>query len=248
MARATGPISRIAVIVTLSALAFAAGLAGPARAQESDEVAHRAGSWALQFSIGEDFQLDSFDGAAVSIQHHTSDRAAWRLGLGFGGRLGVERNIDVHTVVDTLFESRQEGHEEPSDQQFTVDVLRVLYPQVKGRVRPFWGLGPTIQYQHATHDQTDIQTPSGSGARHFELTTWRAGLELKLGVEVLVARRIGILGEYGSTFLYYHSQSEESLDRTPTGGGPTRHDRATMTSNAFAFGDQGARLGVSAYF
>ena len=39
------------------------------------------GAKALQFQIGRDFTLSSFQGALISYKWHSSDKTAWRIGL-----------------------------------------------------------------------------------------------------------------------------------------------------------------------
>ena len=56
----------------------------PARSQESAEKEFEnslvKGAWALQFQVGSNFTLRSFQGDTFSIKKHTSDGKAWRGG------------------------------------------------------------------------------------------------------------------------------------------------------------------------
>jgi opacity protein-like surface antigen len=208
----------------------------------------RAGSRALLFEITDDFQLGSFDGGAVSYKWHTSESAAWRFGLSFGGTLGRDTDEFRESVIDSTPPVTSTTHTDSGAQSVAIDLTRVIYPAVEGRVRPFWGLGPAVSYAHSSDSR--LQTDQDQNRRTIDTssTQWAAGLGVKLGVEVFAARRVSVLAEYGTSFDYFHQHDETDTRTDLVAGPPNISETLESTTHGFQIGNQAVRLGVSAYF
>jgi hypothetical protein len=240
-----------AVAVLLAIVVVAVAASAPARtADEFTSDALRAGSWSIDFSILDNFQIGSFEGAAISATRHTSPRGAWRYGLTFSGTM-EDAEIGRSALTDSVPLPIQDEDGDVDEFSIGVDVLRLMYPEVSGRVHPYLGVGPTFSVGHFKETRHVDQTSIGGPTTDLEQETsnWSAGAQFVLGVEVFAARRVSILGQYGASLIYRHLNSTFSNRRTFPGGSPSAQgEDSEATTNRWRLGQDSVRFGVSAYF
>lgn len=99
------------------------------------------------------------------------------------------------------------------------------------------------QTLQATGQPPSVSTSTEDIDRH----AWQAGVAAALGVEWLLARRIGLFAEYGSSLGYSSSEETRRTIMTSTVAGPV-NATVEVDTHAWDFFGSGGRLGVSAYF
>lgn len=213
---------------SLAAVFLLLALAGPwvlgsnwAHAQERNEdpsPSLRAGAWALQFGIGQDFTLDSFLGSTISGKRHTSAARAWQVGL----------------TLDASVRTNDEDNLGTDDQEtLTVTARYLAYPllgtQDVETVQLYLGAGPQFSFRR-----------DSQGGREQSQTSTRLGIGVSgtVGAEWFVHRRISLIGAYETALLY----QREALDIEQPGEDEER------SSNRYSLEAGGVRFGASVYF
>jgi len=232
---------------TLFAVIACLALARPVHAQEADPVydpaisAHRDGRWSMQFEIGPDFQLQSFEGAGLAVTKNTSHSKAWQFGVDFSGDL-LDSDQSRTTTTDSSFFVLP-GPSPSSDRAaFAFNVLRLVRYQSDRRIGLQLGFGPTIRLSRFNID-------SGTSSSGVEIETRNSsssyGLIGRLGVEVFVARALSLHAHYGA-FAGYVQQTETTRASGPTPIGP-RTDVVERQQRDWVLSSQGVTLGISVY-
>ncbi len=194
-------------------------------------------SWAVQFAVGNDFQITSFQGLTFSLKYHLSTRSALRFGVGFSGELNdrtVEHseygeptksipleinNQDVHAVFSFLF-----------------------YPKPEALIKIYFGIGPRFAYSHSLHEYPN-STSCGDYVDTYEFSSWAAGLEGTFGAEWFPAKILSIFAEYSAYGVYGKSTEDDHGFSCYSG---SWHDKDT--SENWEFNGHTARMGLSVYF
>jgi len=214
-------------MLTLLILLFTITL--PLSSSAQDDSALQPGAWALQFQVTENFTLSDLQGSVVSVKYHSSAKSAWRAGV----------SMDFDSMNDT----RRNTDAGVPDPDLTTEFTRtaaelalqyVRYANPDARVMFLFGGGPFFGFEDRARD-----SDSGGGSmNHEEFDRWSVGISGIVGVEWLVASRIGIHAEYGLAYRYFDQRSKvanEAREQVVEGDG---HD----------FGGRPVLLGVSAYF
>lgn len=211
------------------------------------------GSWSVQFSVLPDFTLGSYAGSNLSLKRHVRSGNALR----FGVSLGFDNNSDDLTdvAVDPNSTLTQVSTNDGSVWSIGVNGYYLWYTDKAAPIHAYWGTGPTISWsrRHDERLQSQTNAPSGGPSQTSQITddinvrNWRAGVAAAAGVEWLVARRIGLFAEYGSSLEYISNVNERHSVNELTGA-PPRTDDFEATSHRWDFGGGGGRLGVSVYY
>ncbi|UCG53342.1 MAG: hypothetical protein JSW58_07255 [Candidatus Latescibacterota bacterium] len=208
----------------------------PANSQSLDEPpkqqpALRAGAWALQFQVNDNFSLDAFQGAVLSVKRHRSDRSAFRAGLGMG--FGI---ADVNSTVSQNDSVANTENRDESRQFVRLDLQYIRYSNPGSPVKLLFGGGPLVSFSNA-----DTEAAREIGSVRSESTSWATGISGLVGVEWFAASRISLHAEYGVELLYrYTKSSSEARTANPTHTEQTRH--------MGDFQARGVSFGLSAYF
>ncbi len=195
-------------------------------AEEEAESPMQPGAWAIQFGIGDNFDLESFSGGALSVKRHSSANCAWRAGVNLSAS-SLGRDTSVEFADSTTLE------EEDFDTEFAgVDLDWLRYFGAGTTVRPYFGFGPRVSWSHGG---------SSNSARERDQHSWSVGVGGLLGAEYRAASAIGIHAEYRYA-LSYTSRTEElraELDVPPV----LRYE-----DTSWQLSGGGVRFGLSAYF
>lgn len=200
------------------------------------------GIWALQFEVNGDFDLRSFQGTTFSLKKHTSNRAAWRVGVSLDVDLEDrddtdKRNDTTHTLTEW----------DDDSQSISLTVQKVLYPNPTGTVSFYYGFGPIASFFHFK-DKRKIndRLMNRSDERTWSRTGWAVGVTGLLGVEWFPSTKISLLAEYGTVIDYSHSKVErEQVWRVP--GSETVTELESKTKG-FSLAASHVRFGLSVYF
>jgi opacity protein-like surface antigen len=206
---------------------------------EEDDTPLRAGVWALQFSVAEDFTLSSFDGAAVSIKRHFSPQSALRVGL----ELDLDDSSTEETRTDTDAESLLAQSESDSNgEAVVVNAAYMRYAQTGRVVRFVWQLGPELSV-----GRTDGRNSSGPLTSETTHKRWSVGLAGSVGVEWFPTRRFGLHAEYGMAAYYWSRTTIKQTEWVyPNQSSDRYRDESDMHGTALV--SRAVRLGLSVYF
>jgi len=211
------------------------------------------GSWSVQFSVQPNFTLGSYSGSTLSLKRHLASGNALRLGLSLGFNRGGDDFADVN--ADTFITNTQAAQSDINSVSIGVGAYYLWYSGRAAPIHAYWGVGPSMSWSRGHDDRIQSYTytytgqPPSAGTSVEEITsrTWQVGVAGALGVEWLVARRVGVFAEYGSSLGYNDTKFTRSRTTTstvsPPSTGETRRD-----ANFWGFSGSGGRLGVSAYY
>ena len=158
------------------------------------------GSRALQFRIASDFVLDDFQGAALSVKKHISDKSAIRLGLNLFLDLSTRNSDNRIYSGDTTITINDT---EISEQRIMLELQYVRYVSTDRKIKFFWGTGPTVRL-HREVAETDYSNSYYNISRPLkdEDKSWGLGGSGILGVEWFPIYYISFHTEYMLTILY----------------------------------------------
>ena len=194
--------------------------------------------WAVQFEVGNDFTLRSFDGLIVSLKYHFSPKVALRFGVG-ANVFSADENWE-HKEYYSGFTV-----DEPIDYDYRNYLLIanvLFYPNPGSVLKVYFGGGPraTHSYSFDEYLYDDFRY-----RRQYERSSWSVGLNGVFGCEWFPIEFLSLFGEYSVYGTYGESTSEE-YSLYFQSGQPFEYNE--YTSQEFIFRGNIARLGASFYF
>jgi hypothetical protein len=232
-------------IALLACLAFVA----PARAQDTEPSyapaieAHRDGRWSMQFEIGDNFQLQSFEGAGLAVTKNTSPSGAWRFGVSLNGSFvnGETTNSFADDSTTIAFTDKVPSVDTGA---FGLDLLRLVRYQPDRRISLQLGFGPTVRFfRQNTHIPDDRAPGSLEREERYSLSSY-GGLG-QLGVEVFVARAVSLHAHYGAFAGY--EQRTAYLKETSSDAGATSELIVDAGQHRWTITSEGVTMGISLY-
>lgn len=193
------------------------------------------GVWSLQFAIGENFRLSSFQGSTVSARKQISERHAWRFGISLGASFTSQ--------VDEQDGSQANTRENDINSQLIgTQVQYLVTPRTASAFVFYFGAGPTLRFQR----NFNKAEPEASSVRTERSTTiWRFGAGAVLGGEWFVKPSISLFGEYSSSLTYRHSKQTTKSELTESGAVVNREESRAGT---LSLDPGGVTFGASIYF
>lgn len=118
------------------------------------------GVWALQFQIGSNFTLNSFQGTVISGKYHLSSVCAIRAGLSLGVDGSKVETGNRYFLEDTLQRGSSEETSRNS-QNFQLDVQYLQFVNSDEEIAFFFGCGPLISLSRTSREimDFDIRNP-----------------------------------------------------------------------------------------
>jgi hypothetical protein len=243
-------------IAAFIAASLAHGLMVAGRAEADQGVATEAlapGSWSVQFSVQPNFTLGSYSGSTLSLKRHLASGNALRFGVSVD--LGGVSDDFGYTTADTFATQTQLNAVDGNTWSIGLGAYYLWYMGRAAPLHAYWGAGPTISLSRGHTDQTQSQTmtftgqPPNTSVRADDIRNhgWQVGMAATAGIEWLVARRIGLFAEYGSSLAYTNTTSTRRTTTTLTGSS-ARTETFDSDTHRWAFSGSGGRLGVSAYY
>ncbi len=220
---------------------------GYAQTQPTNESPFTENSQALQFSIGDNFTLHSFQGATISYKHHLQPLTALRVGLS----VSVGGSSSETTMSNSSADAQTNGVNSTQDLtniQIQLGAQKIWYVQNPTAVLFYFGGGPFGIVNHNSTNRVDMQNPSGSSV--LESTTeqsstgWSVGIAGLAGVECFAAKSISLHAEYGVNFAYSRTKSESTQKYVS----PSSTTKSDATINSWQFSSPGVTFGLSVYF
>jgi len=207
------------------------------------------GARAIQFQIGDNFELKAFDGMSVSFKRHSSAESAWRLGV----MLDLEID-DADSELSNVYSEALivESHVVDSNgQSLRVDLLQLRYPSPERNVCWYWGVGPRLRYSRYEEETTTVRGSQATSDEQFSREyghSWSVGALGVGGVEWFVSGDVSLHAEYAASLEYGASTRELDEWRGEDGGLPTYHRAVSQTGTGWDFGGTQAIFGASLYF
>ncbi len=183
------------VIVLILAASFSAVGVHAQTEESKTNNSLKDGAWALQFQIGSNFTLSSFQGKTISVKKHYSNFAAVRVGITGESQFTTEKRFYSDTARATEWDGGG------NNSQFISLIGQYLfYPNPEARVNVFFGGGPILSFSR-TFQNTDYV--SDSQYRAYESNQWGAGAIGVLGVECFVLSELSLHAEYGVSLQHF---------------------------------------------
>lgn len=201
------------------------------------------GRQAVQFSVGDDFQLSAFQGQMFSYQRFLSDTRAIRVACG----LFLDHDdTDVDAALDDG-EFTAEADLKYWDYDGTIKLQMVFY-RGRGPVWFYYGAGPKFSYRDYHSETISYSTFDGDleySYRRRDIEEWSLGLQGFAGVEWHINEMFALHAEYGvSTFYEFREEVEERFLSSQEGF----DSRLVYRTDSPGFDSDGVRFGLSVYF
>lgn len=195
------------------------------------------GKWAVQFEVGNDFKLSSFDGVIVSLKYNLSSKFAFRFGA------GVNLSNSDQTLDFSDYYSGYSGRERFNDNsQDIIFISNILfYPNPRSLLNIFFGVGPRVSYQNVNDERIYIDGYKG----YQKTNSWAVGLNGVFGCEWFPMKYLSLFGEYSVYGTYGESTYKNYVRQISTG---EIVEYYYLYSDNFQFRGNIARLGLSLYF
>lgn len=196
------------------------------------------GSWSIQFQVGSNFNLNTFEDVSISLKKHFSSKFALRFGASFNA------NQEDQSVSYREFQTGYTGKDIPVNRNnlsFTLLTKALYYFNPKSKVNVYAGLGPFGTYSHNYYEYLYID----NYLEYNHTDTWSAGLNVILGCEVFPASYLSVLAEYSIAGAVSKSDKKNNVKILPYG---TIVEYNYVESTNFSFKGNVVRLGVSLYF
>ncbi|MGE5680733.1 MAG: outer membrane beta-barrel protein [Bacillota bacterium] len=212
-------------------------------------------SRALQFQIGSNFTLSSFQGATISSKHHFTKEKALRLGLSIATGSSDQDQTADRSLGDSLV-NISTGKTTNTSYSIQLSAQYVYYFNPKDKVLIYTGAGPSIGYDYMKRSSDlDGKSPGSypvqSVSRGEEKTTsWSPGISGVVGVEWFAAKNISFLAEYGLVCRYFWSNYElKNFSQTvyPTSQ-PYMENNSKTESSGWSIANSGVKFGLTVYF
>lgn len=192
--------------------------------------------WAIQFEVGYDFKITSFNALLFSLKYHVSDRSAFRLGIGYNGytESGKIENDEICTFHS--YDTKNTNY------NIVLVSNYIYYVKAYSRFNIFWGAGPTARYSYSCDEFPD--GGSEDLMRGYEDKSWAAGINGIFGIEWMPFSDFSLFAEYEASGYYGKSYYMFQLfDKNYQ-----YHEKDTEDSEFWRFEGNYARLGLSVYF
>jgi len=198
------------------------------------------GAWAVQFQISNNFTLQSFGGANISLKRHFTPNSAVRLSVSISGR-STRINDDQYkddfnsVVIDGI----------SNDDIFSIN----LNPQYLFYFNPnknpvvYFGIGPYVNYQTNTTDQqsNSYDTLYTSSKTNRVSDQFSIGIKGVFGIEIFLNDFLSIHSEYTSSAYYNYRKSSNIYSTQPI-------QKRIQEYDAIYFEGNGVLFGLSVYF
>ena len=194
------------------------------------------GKFALQFQIGQNFTLSSFQGSVLSGKYNFSENDAVRLGLS----IGVFKS-DNNTLNGISNPSSTTG--------FTQNVLSNNYGILLQYIRNnyldnnlnfYFGGGPTFSYGVSRNETLDMQSNSIINSNNYSKDY---GISACLGIEWYFNKSMSLSAQYGIAFDY-----SEAIQNSNSADNNTQVSYSVHKSTGYQINPNSVLFGLSVYF
>ena len=179
-----------------------------AQNQSTDTTALKNGSWALQFGIGSNFTLTSFQGATIAAKYQISQLDAIRAGITINGSTNNGTGSNSVAINDTN-DGTVANNASSNSSTVSIVVQYLWYLNPSGPVHFYIGIGPSVSFGYSDNNQNYpyISTLNGHGYWIQELYAtkniqWALGGACVAGVEWFASKWLSLHADYNLTIQY----------------------------------------------
>ncbi|MFO7840789.1 MAG: hypothetical protein R6V48_01310 [Fidelibacterota bacterium] len=236
-------MKKLIIIATMLLFAFGLLIAGE---EDSTKISIAENAKCLQFRIGSNFSLSSFQGSTISYKKHTSENRAYRVGISVSGRMSKDSQAyDSYNDTDLL---HQDYNINNSGLSIAVNWQLLKYSR-SGNIYFYYGYGPNIAYgfdyqknlREAFYYLTETEIIEDQDKRILHRIS--IGGVLLAGVEYFITASVSIHAEYSQGISYTYQWYKIFYDRN---GDFTRDE--IRKSNTVSLNAGGVKFGCSFYF
>ncbi|MCF7810212.1 hypothetical protein K9N50_04405 [bacterium] len=189
---------------------------------------------AFLFQTGSNLLIASYSGFLFAGRHHFSTTQALELRFGFDGRIYDDEWID-ESFDDTLIV--RESVRDSYDRIVRISAVYLMYFDRQSNLMPFWGIGPTFQYQYSDLENYDLYNSRTLESKYIDV-----GMVGDIGFEWFLLPRLSLVASYKMKFVYrWGTDINERWDND-------EFDRETSKTRSFNLGYERTDLGVVLYF
>lgn len=241
-------------VLLVVSLACAPGMSA---AEEAERSPLRAGAWAAEFEIDPDIRYDFgfSSGATISVKRHTSERAAFRVGVGArfdnaeNNKTIEDRRISIYPPSYALTGSGDDVRESHGYQAFLYWVRH--YAPLE-RVSMYWEMGPAFRYSQFRYTDSNFY-PAYYGPAEEDIYS-RSGVErgvtldVNAGFEWFFTKRLSLGARYGASGGYSWGAEDSESEAFALDGSYYRLDRSFGKTHEVSAQTNGATVVMAAYF
>ena len=249
-------------LLLLSSLAIFLCLAQPIQAQMEARNGFEEGFKAIQFGIGNNFRLTTFDGSSLSLMKYTSDSEATFFRFSFNTqyrKIKDEADQSLTRPEDETQTSENELSHNSFDNSFSLTMGKQNYIKTESDVLPFITkkvfIGTTISTDNRSdsNDNNEGNTSINSSMLDRKDISFRPflGLGMGIGVDYFIAKNINLNAQTGLQFQYLldYNSSDQDIELTNTLDLVTyRNSSGKRTTHTFNLQSTGVLFGISAFF
>ena len=210
------------------------------------------GSWSLQFRIGENFTLSSFEGAVISAKRHLSNSSAIRAGLSVSNSTSEKDNKSSRSIESyNGYSSEDEGEQSSSSDYSSVgfDLKFIKYFSVKKKLSAYLGAGPIVGYGRRNR-VFEVPREKSHALEDYRSTSWTYGAELIFGTEWFVANNISLMAEYSISAQHKSTTDTKTITINKVDGErwQTEVRESTDKTSGNTISGNSVKFGLSLYF
>jgi len=223
--------------------------------QAKDSVALQQGSWALQFGIGSNFTLTSFQGATFGAKYQLSDENAIRGGITLNGNTNSGSSSYSGTVGDSSA-GTVPGNTSSKSVNVSFVLQYIWYMNPKGNVHLYAGVGPLVSYNHNdnSYNSAGLSISNDKGywvTAQYDTknTQWGIGGAAVFGVEWFAFNWLSLHADYNENIQYQwrSSSSNRSENSTLETSYYPYSNNSSSSTNGWALNSAGVSFGLSIY-
>jgi hypothetical protein len=215
----------------------------------------KPGVWALEFGIGSNFTLVSFQGASISAKYHTSATNAWQAGITVNGNAQNGSSLQLPVLGDTITSGNSSVNSNNSE-NVSLKVQYLCYANSESIIHFYTGAGPIVGYSHSLTSQQSFNDNSSPSHNMWNIQntsrtadTWSIGASGIVGAEYFPAKVFSLHAEYNVNLTYQQQKSESKMSTISNDGGANYYgSNGSGGSHGWTLGSGGVSFGLNVYF
>jgi hypothetical protein len=223
--------------------------------QTKDSVSLKQGSWALQFGIGSNFTLTSFQGTTLGAKYQLSDENAIRGGITLNGNTNSGSTSYSGSVADSDA-GTVSGSTSSKSANISFVLQYIWYMNPKGNVHLYAGVGPLVScnYYDNAYNSSSLNITNNVGywttAQYEDKSTqWGVGGAAVFGVEWFAFSWLSLHADYNENIQYqWRSTSSNRSENSTLNTSPYPYSNNTSSSTkGLALNSGGVSFGLNIY-
>lgn len=228
---------------------------GQALGQTQDSVSLKQGSWALQFGIGSNFTLTTFQGTTLGAKYQLSDESAIRGGITLNGNTNSGPASYSGSIADSDA-GIVPGSTSSKSANITFVLQYIWYMNPKGNVHLYAGVGPLVSYSYYNNARNSSSLGFSNNILYWtnihtddKNTQWGIGGTAVLGVEWFAFNWLSLHADYNENIQYqWRSSSSNNSAESTLNTSPYPYSNSSSSSTTgWALNSGGVGFGLNIY-